>query len=56
MGASAKRLMTGLKAGKVSLLSGGAVEFQQDEKGLALTVPAGVKNCKDATVFQVVLN
>ncbi len=46
---------SGKKVGRVNLLSGGAVEFQQGAKGLTLTVPAGVKNCKDATTFKIVL-
>jgi len=39
----------------VSLLSGGSVEFSQTDKGVSLTVPEGVKNCKDATTFRIVL-
>lgn len=46
---------SGKTVGGVTLLADGALEFAQDAKGLTLSVPAGVKNCKDATTFKIVI-
>jgi hypothetical protein len=45
----------GAKVGSVSLVSGGATEWKQTDEGLALKVPAAVKECSEATVFRISL-
>ena len=36
-------------------ISGDATEWKQTKEGLALSVPAGVKECAEATVFRISL-
>ena len=44
---------SGVKVESVSMISGTPVDWRQTARGLSLTVPASVKDCKEATVFRI---